>query len=226
MIDFSSGKSLWDGELEVQSSDFVKMLNNFGIAYSPQAFSLGLFNAKGDFRGTLDNFKSEKLNLNIGANSFDGAVAYDVTSGRPKLTLNGKINRFETSRFMPENNAKAQVSFQNNGGVVNFLTKPSWSKVPFNLMPLTKMDVFADLTIDELLLQNIKVSSADVKLALNGGKFAVQSFSGDFASGQILANGELSLGVKPDISFNLEGKNLLMSALGFGGKVFAIRDGL
>ena len=225
VIDFSSGKSLWDGELEVQSSDFVKMLNNFGIAYSPQAFSLGLFNAKGDFRGTLDNFKSEKLNLNIGANSFDGAVAYDVTSGRPKLTLNGKINRFETSRFMPENNAKAQVSFQNNGGVVNFLTKPSWSKVPFNLMPLTKMDVFADLTIDELLLQNIKVSSADVKLALNGGKFAVQSFSGDFASGQVLANGELSLGVKPDISFNLEGKNLLMSALGFGGKVFAIRDG-
>ena len=225
VIDFSSGKALWDGDFDIQSSDFVKMLNGLGVAYVPQAFSLGLFNAKADFKGAMDNFSSENVTLNVGANNYNGTVAYDATSGRSKLTLKGKINRFETSRFMPETNAKAQVSFQTSGGVVNFLTKPAWSKVPFNLMPLTKMDVYADLTIDELLLQNLKFSNAVVAFALDGGKFSLQSFNGNFAGGQVLANGELALGAKPDINFNLEGKNILMSSLNLGGKVFAVRDG-
>ena len=225
VVDFSNPHPLFDGTLEVRSSDFVKMLNDFGIVYTPQAFSLGLFNAKTDFQGTIENFKAQNLDMNVGANTFRGKILFDVSSGRPKLNVQGKINRFETSRFLPETKNQDIASFQNSGGGVIFLQRPSWDKKAFDFSFLTKIDVFADLQFDEFLWRNFKFTESLLNFSLNSGKLVLDEFGGKYANGEVKLAGNLEVGAKPNVDFELTAKGLFMSVLDWGGKIWGIRNG-
>ncbi len=225
VVDFSSSSSSFDGKIDFQSSDFVKMLSEFGIQYSPQAFSLGLFNVQADLKGMFDNFAADNVVLNIGANRFTGKVQYNATSGRKKFVVEGNINRFETNRFLPEDKSKSQLAFQDKNKLVNFLSKPTWSKKNFDFEALAQIDVKANVKIDEFFLQNIKFPATEVEFLLASGNLNVRKFLSKYADGKLSLKGNLLLGVKPEVSFDFAAENLLLSDLNLGGKVFGFKNG-
>ena len=87
-----------NGKTEIKAPDFVKMLNNFSVAYAPD-YPLGLFKMSAEVKTNGNVAVFNRLNANIGVNNFAGTLAYQTKDGRNQVKTNLKINRFEFEKF-------------------------------------------------------------------------------------------------------------------------------
>ena len=192
-VDFNAPKPLFDGKLELRAPDFVKMMNNFNVKYSPRAFSLGLFALKGNISGDSDNFKLSQGEVNIGSVLMKGDVAWDKTSGRNVFVADAKINRFEVDQFWPEGVDAARINFQDTEAKnAEFLKKPYLSKDRIDYAFINSFDLTGNFEIDTLLWQKMKFDALNCALKLHNGNLNVTKFAADYNGGKVDAAGSLN----------------------------------
>lgn len=73
-----------NGKTEVRAPSFVKMLNNFAVDYSPD-YPLGLFKMSAAVKTSGSVALFNQLNVNVGANSFAGSLAYQKKTAATRL---------------------------------------------------------------------------------------------------------------------------------------------
>lgn len=196
-----------NGELEIRSPDFVKMLNDLNINYQPKAFVLGLFNLKGKVVGQKDNFVLKPLEFNIGTNKFTGQLSYDHTSGRPNIETEMEINKFEIDKFFYNvaliNDKGAAPFRQAVSGKVDFISKPTFDPTKINYSFYNRFDLAGKFKINRLNYQDVFFDFADFTLSLKETLAKLEHFKADYHGGKI--NADLEMGVMPERPF-LKGK--------------------
>ena len=60
---------------------------------------MGLFNLRGTVSCTDDKLRLRNLTMNAGLNNFKGGIDYTLNNGRPKIAVEGEINKLEIDRF-------------------------------------------------------------------------------------------------------------------------------
>lgn len=221
-IDFRPERTAYNGKLVLKAPDLPKMLQIFNVKYSPRAFALGAFDFSSDVMGDVSKIKFSKLSAKLGTNKFDGDVSFDNMSGRPNLLLNGKINLLEIEKFLPELSEETQVSFVNNMGNGDFLSKKNWSSVKFDFSPLAKVDVTADIEADQLVYKNQKFLNVKSKFDLKNSNLNIQNFDADFSDGKLSFSATLDNTVTPILRGNAKLDKILFTNL--GGKKYALRQ--
>lgn len=229
-IDRDNPKNIFFGSLKLRDPDFIKMLNNFGVNYKPNVYSLGIFALSGKFKGNLNNFVSEGFSIEVGQNSAWGSLYYNDTNGRPLLGGNLGINQFEFERFFYSPGAKQQsenkVSFiVNNDDKQAFLGKPGWSPDKINYDFYNSFDMAMDLKIGRLMYNNKQFEKVDSKINLNLGNVKISDLSAKYKEASITGNLEGKLATNPTLKADIEIKDLSLEYADLIGRVYGIEDG-
>lgn len=221
---------VFNGDLEVKSRDFVKMLNDFNVKYEPKAFALGMFALKGKLVGKPDYFALNPVDFNIGANTFKGNVNYDNTSERKIIAADLDVNKFELEKFF-YNEAlikdKSPTSFrETSSGKADFLAKPFFDATKLNYAFYNTFDFDGTFKISRLSYQDTIFDFADFKLSLKDMAAKLEHFKADYHGGKI--NADLELGISPDrpsLKGNVQLNQYKIFENTFNGGKYGLKDG-
>ena len=227
IVDYGGELTAINGEVEVRSPDFVKMVNDLNYNYSPKAFSLGLFLLKAKVLGNRDKYEASDVDMNIGSNNFKGSFSYDKTSGRAQVRTTAKINKFEIERFLNEDaGGNNRISFQEtNPNSIEFLAKPILGKNRFNYAPFNEFDLSGSFVFDNLSYRDIKAGNTEFKVSMQNGTVSVADLFSRYNGGTVTGNLELVAGAEPTLKgrLQLQSQDILDGTL--SGKVYGIRYG-
>lgn len=208
-VDKVEGAYVYNGDVEIKSPDFVKMLNDFNIAYKPKAFALGLFNLKTKFSGRPELFKTEKLEFNIGPNTFNGSLAYDGTGLRKSMVTDMNINKLELEKFFYNDtqiksdntlNFRAQPS----GGKVDFLGRPVLDKTRINYEFYKSFDLKGNFKIERVTFRDNLFDYTEFGLDIKDGNAKLNNFKASYHGGVMDGNAELNMATdKPSLRGNV-----------------------
>lgn len=221
---------VFNGDLEVKSRDFVKMLNDFNIKYEPKAFALGLFALKGKFVGKPDYFALNPVDFNVGANTFKGNVSYDNSNERKVISANLDINKFELEKFFYNEaliKEKNTSSFRENvSGKADFLPKPFFDATKLNYAVYNAFDFDGTFKISRLSYQDTVFDFADFKLSLKDMVAKLEHFKADYHGGKI--NADLELGISPErpsLKGDIQLSQYKIAENTFNGGKYGLKDG-
>ena len=221
-----TGGFSYNGQLEAKHPDFVKMLNDFNIAYDPQVYSLGLFNLKTKFAGTPEQFRANPLEFNIGFNSFSGELNYDNSGERPNILTSLKINKLEAERFLNKppaaEAARPAAAVEENA---EFLAKPLWSRSRINYAPLQKFDLSGIFEVKELSYKDYGLKNARADLSVADGVFNLNTLSGEYRGVPVTARLTVNSKDKTSASGNLKLTGIDVSFLPLAGTKYGITAG-
>lgn len=192
------GQFVCNGDLEVRSPDFVKMLNAFNVKYEPKAFSLGQFSLKTKFAGSRDYFSAKPVEINVGPNNFNGSIDYDATQPRKKISADMEINRFELDKFF-YNDALVQstqnVVLQPQGArqQAEMWQKPVFDKTKLNYAFYETFDFDGKFKVNRLSYADYAFDFATFGLSLAHSQAKLEDFQADFRGGKITAAGEWNM---------------------------------
>jgi conserved hypothetical protein len=214
-----------NGKTEVRAPSFVKMLNNFAVDYSPD-YPLGLFKMSAAVKTSGSVALFNQLNVNVGANSFAGSLAYQKKDGRHQVKTDLKLNRFEFEKFFYNVNQKDdKTNFRNSAETATFIVKPRLSQTHIGYDWLKDWDVNAFLTADALLLNNFSVTKATGRLTLNKGVLKLNDFVGEHAKGVISGEAELNIPQGAGLSGRADVKGVVIGRNGWSGSVYGLTGG-
>ena len=192
---------VFDGKIEVKAPDFVKMLNNFNIKYTPRAFSLGLFSLNAGLSGTLNNFKLSGAEAHIGSNLFEGDASLDRTSGRNVFNVNAKINRFELEQFLAEGSSASRINFKDGGSkTVEFLRRPYLSKDRIDYSFINGFDLTGRFDVASLSAWGRKFENAGFDFRLVNGSLNILNFKSGYNGGTLSGEVKLDAAAAPAAS--------------------------
>lgn len=215
-----------NGDLEVKHPDFVKMLNTLNIQYNPQAYSLGLFNLKTKFTGTLKQFKANPLNINIGFNDFYGDLTFDQVNGRPNLLTTLTVNKLEIERFLNgSSSVENKVIAPQSTGEAEFLSRPFWSKNKIAYNFLEGFDLNGNLKISDLSYKSYTVKEAEAVVSLVNGTATVSGFKGKYRGGEIEWESTLDIRQEKAVNGHLKLQNTDVSLLNLNGSKYGLLNG-
>ena len=228
-VSSKEGKTSYNGDLEVKHPDFVKMLNSLNFAYDPQTYSLGLFNLKTTINGNVDEFRAAPLVFNIGFNTFEGDISYQVhENNRPSILTNLDINKFEIERFLNrQNSADGQPAFSSQGDKnTSFLAKPIWSKNQINYDFYNSFDLSGNFKINDLSYQKYNFTQVQTDISVLQGNVDVKNFAAKYLGGDVTASLQLQMQKDPRISGKITINNAEINQLNSGGEVYALNNGV
>ena len=225
-IDVTGDTPRVDGRLELKAPDFVKMLNNFNIKYTPRAFSLGLFSLNANVSGVWNNIQLVNADMNIGSNVFAGQAIWDRTTGRNNFMVKAKINKFEFDQFGSDTQAENRVSFQDGGSkAVEFLRKPYWAKDRIDYAFMSSFDMSGEFELDTMTWQGQKFDGAKFELKLVNGKLDISNFVAKYNGGGLSGKVTLQAAAAPEISGEIKLTNQPVQKAMLVGKKYGLEDG-
>lgn len=229
IVDRRTENTVYDGDLYLKSSDFVKMLNNLGVNYSPNVYSLGLMMLNAKVAGTIKNWKAEQLKLSIGQNTANGNLVYDATLDRPKISGKLDVNQFEPERFF-YNGAVTQnkevVAFRKpESEQAAFLAKPLWNSAKIDYDFYNRFDLNLDLQIEKLLYDNKLLSNTSLELVLDNGKANFNNFKAKVFKGEISGNAELNMKDDPALKLEVTARDLSPDDSFWSGQKYGLSYG-
>lgn len=189
---------IYNGDLELRSPDFVKMLNDFNVAYAPKAFSLGLFNLKAKVVGKPNYFNANPIEFNVGSNTFKGNLDFDGTQERVSIKTDMEINKFEIEKFfyndaLIKDAANSTFQPQPLGNKVDLWSKPIFDKTKINYDFYNKFDFVGNFKINRLNYREYVFDFVDFALALKDSTAKLDHFKADYHGGKVMADMELGL---------------------------------
>ncbi len=214
------------GKTEIKTPDFVRMLNNFAVDYSPD-YPLGLFRLSADLRTNGKLTMLNNLNANIGVNNFQGNLIYQLKNDRRQVKSNLKVNRFELEKFfynISGGDGKNNNNFRNSAENATFLIRPRLSQLQINYDWLKNWDANITFAADTLSLNNRALEQASGKVQLNNGILKISEFSGSTGKGSITGEATLATqGARLNGKLNLKGINV--SKDDWSGNVYGLIRG-
>ena len=222
---FNNAYSL-NGQIEIKTPDFVRMLNDFSIDYSPN-YPLGLFKMSADVRTNNKLMVFNQLDANIGVNNFKGNLIYQQKDGRRQIKSNLKINRFELEKFFYNVNAKDENNnFRNSSDSVTFLVRPRLSQMLINYDWLQNWDANITFSVDNLSLNRLDFKHATGKLLLNNGILTFDDFATEVSGGKLTGKTILDLTQNKLLNGRINIKNLNINKNAWSGNVYGLTQGV
>ena len=190
-----------NGKTEIKAPDFVKMLNNFSVAYAPD-YPLGLFKMSAEVKTNGNVAVFNRLNANIGVNNFAGTLAYQTKDGRNQVKTNLKINRFEFEKFFYNANLQktTKPTSADRQNRRRFWSSRVSSQTKIDYEWLKNWDIAAVFEAGSLSFNNNAFTRSSGSLALNKGVLKLSRFTGENAKG--VFSGELELNVVQEPRLN------------------------
>ncbi len=174
---------VWDGRVELYSSDFVRMLNNFSIDYHPN-YPLGLFRFVADVKGNFDNVSCKNVDTNVGSNNFKGEMTYSKIGKLKSVKAVANANSIEFDKFFYNTNAE-EDAFRPRSDKVPFLGKPILSKAKIDYEWLKDWYIDATVKSDSLLIGDMTLKNASWVMKLADSVLNVTQFSADDGDGRV-----------------------------------------
>lgn len=228
----SRARNIWNynGNLEVKSPDFVKMLNDFNIAYRPKTFALGMFNLKTKVTGSSRLFKANNLEFNIGPNIFKGKLAYDKRGSRPVVTTNLSVNKFEFDKFFYNNveirsDNKQNFRAQSGNERVDFLARPVFDNTRINYDFFKTFDLSGRFNAERISIPEAQFDFAGFRLDIKDAVAKLSEFKSSYHGGTLSGSAELNMA---DEAAPLNGKvdfQKYKITDGWGGDKYQIKSG-
>lgn len=217
-----------NGELSVRHPDFSKMLESLRSPYLPQGQAIGLFNMRSKISGSQKQFKLDIEEANIGYNTFNGSVDYELVDERPHIMADLNINKFEFERFLNKNpGTSGRINIRpEKAEIVEFLAKPSWNENKINYDFYNKFDLSGRFSVQDLSYYGSHLGEANVTLSLLNGMLDVQELRGKAGQGQVSGSGSLKMVDGPQLSVQATLENIDMAPFGWGGKVYGLNKGI
>ena len=167
--------------------------------------------------------------MNVGLNNFSGGIDYSVTNERPKIAIEGNINKFEIDRFfyngMSGKSGSEQTLFRSGDADAAFWAKPYFSREKIDYTPFLNFDVLASLKFGTLSYGNEVVYNANTYFSLNNGLLDVQNFAGSYLGGNILSKAQLDMNGERKILLRVEAENQDVGDKRWLGKVYGLTGG-
>lgn len=199
------------GGISIAQFDLAKFVDSIGQTLPAMAAgSLSKVELVSRLQGTPSSLALEDLNLKLDDSTFSGRLAiedFDKQSLRAQL----KADTFNVDRYLPPKSAeansaatarKAEVQSSEADAMAgagttplpNSPTKGAWSTD--KLLPverLNKLDVDADLSFGQLILDKLPIQNAALKASGQGGLLKLSSLRGELYNGSFEANGTLDV---------------------------------
>ena len=227
-VDNEKPNLMLDGDFEIKHPDFVTMLQDIGLKYNPQVYTMGLFDLKTKFIGSGNEFVARPLEFNIGYNKFSGSLDYDTAGERPNVFATLGINKFEIDKFFgtkKDVSQAPQINIANDDSENEFLAKPYWEKDVFDFAFLSKYNVSGDFSVDELTYKSHAFEKASMSVALVNDNLAINNFSARYNGGDLKGNFTLNAAENPNVSGSASFVGTEVNNLGIGGKKYALKEG-
>ncbi|MDD4557110.1 MAG: AsmA family protein [Alphaproteobacteria bacterium] len=177
-----------DGKIGLKSPDFIKFANRFGMAYTPDVLTMGIFRLNSQLSGNDEKFFMKDMNLLIGTNRFKGTVEYNKIEDKNNLTFDLNVNKLELDRFfynqagVKETGPKISLETAN---VADFIVKPIWDKTVIDYSPYKNYTLGGKLAVTDLSYGNGTVSDAVMVISLDNQLLKIQNFSGKYQGGEL-----------------------------------------
>lgn len=228
-IKAQNGGNYYKGSVELRSPDFIELLNNLGFNYTPKVLSLGLFNLRGTVSGTADKLRLRNLTMNAGLNNFKGGIDYTLNNGRPKIAVEGEINKLEIDRFfyngMGGKPGGDQNMFRSSGGNAEFLSQPFFSREKIDYSLFAGFDLLADLKFGTLSYGDEVLYNAAAFINLEQGTANIQKLNGTYLGGMLDSKLRLETSGSSKLSAQLMISNQEIKENRWSGKIYGLTAG-
>ncbi len=226
------GEAAWNknryflnGKTEIKTPDFVRMLNNFAVDYSPN-YPLGLFRMSAGIRTNGNLVSLENLNANIGVNNFRGNLIYQLKNGRRQVKSNLQVNRFELEKFFYNISGRDdKTNFRNSAETATFLVRPRLSQMLINYAWLNNWDANITFSVGTLMLNNMSLTNTAGRLLLNEGIMQLAGFSGVLKEGKLSGEATLNMTQGNRLGGKLSLDGMKISKDGWSGNVYGLTEG-
>lgn len=230
VVDRRGAEAIYDGSLYIKSPDFLKLMTNLNIKYTPNVYSLGLLTLDGNFQGKMNKFVLNKLQLNVGQNAAQGNLDYDDTSGRIKMSGQLEINQIEAERFFYNPGSQASkevVAFRKSeGDKAEFLAKPLFDAMKLNYDVYNEFDLNLELKIAKLLLREKLLTGNSLRLGLNNGIAKISGYKGQIYKGILSGDMELEMTTDPVLKTNLKVEKMQPDDSFWSGQKYGLSYGI
>jgi AsmA protein len=199
------------GGLSIAQFDLAKFVDSIGQKLPAMAEgSLSKLELASRLKGTPTSIALEDLNLKLDDGTFTGRIAVDDFA-KQSLRVQLKGDKFNIDRYLPPESAeansaavarKAEVKSSEDTATAGPATSPlppaptkgAWSTE--KLLPverLSKLDIDADLSFGQLILDKLPIQNAALKASGQGGLLKLENLRGDLYNGSFEANGNLDV---------------------------------
>jgi len=170
--------------------------------------------------GTPTSVELNDINLKIDDSSFSGRIAVEDFA-KQSLRAQLKADKFDVDRYLPPKSAEtnsakaareAEVSTTETSAMAGAGSTPlpssptqgAWSNDRlFPVERLSKLDIDADLTFGQLVLDKLPIENAALKATGQGGLLTLENLRGDLYNGNFEAKGTLDVR-QPTPQLNLQ----------------------
>ncbi|MCO7570171.1 AsmA family protein [Pseudomonas chlororaphis] len=199
------------GGISIAQFDLAKFVDSIGQTLPAMAEgSLSKVELVSRLQGTPSSLALEDLNLKLDDSTFSGRLAIEDFA-KQSLRAQLKADTFNVDRYLPPKSAeansassarKAEVQSSEADAMAgagttplpNSPTKGAWSTD--KLLPverLNKLDVDADLSFGQLILDKLPIQNAALKASGQGGLLKLSSLRGELYNGSFEASGNLDV---------------------------------
>ncbi|MCY7261005.1 AsmA family protein [Pseudomonas protegens] len=199
------------GGLSIAQFDLAKFVDSIGQTLPAMAEgSLSKVELVSRLQGTPSSLALEDLNLKLDDSTFSGRLAIEDFA-KQSLRAQLKADTFNVDRYLPPKSAeansaatarKAEVQSSEADAMAGAGTTPlpssptkgAWSTD--KLLPverLNKLDVDADLSFGQLILDKLPIQNAALKASGQGGLLKLSSLRGELYNGSFEASGNLDV---------------------------------
>lgn len=224
-------QKLFSGEIKLKNPDFVQMLNDWGVNYKPNVYSLGVFSLDGSLEAGKKRLFISNGKAVIGQDVFSGSLTYDNTQGRPKVTGQLNVNQLEFERYFYGSNVKSageQLSFLKAGNAkAAFLPKPQPSTEKINYEFYNRFDLNMSLEIAKFIYRKTSFDNLKGTVIFDMGNLSFNDVQTVYKNAEIRGGIKLATATMPVmISANFDVQNLSMEDVGAVGQKYGFEGGL
>ena len=199
------------GGISIAQFDLAKFVDSIGQALPAMAEgSLSKVELVSRIAGTPASVELNNINLKVDDSSFSGRIAVEDFA-RQSLRAQLKADTFNLDRYLPPESAEtnsakaarqAQVSDTEASAIAGAGSTPlpsaptqgAWSNDRlFPVERLNKLDIEADLTFGQLIVDKLPIQNAALKATGNEGLLTLENLRGDLYNGNFELKGTLDV---------------------------------
>ena len=229
-VDRNNELKLFSGQVNLKNPDFVQMLNDWGINYKPNVYSLGVFSLESEIEAGKNHLNIRSGKAAVGQDIFTGNLSYDNSQGRPKVAGSLKINQLEFERYFYGSNVKQageQQTFLKTGNLKAALwakPQPSTAKIDYEFY--NRFDLNMGLEVSKFIYRKNNFDNLRGKVVFDMGNLNFDQIQTTYKNAAISGGIKLATATSPSIAADFTVRDLALENIDSVGQKYGFEDGL
>lgn len=224
-------QKLFSGQVNLKNPDFVQMLNDWGVNYKPNVYSLGVFSLESQIEAGKNNLNISAGKATVGQDVFSGSLFYDNSQGRPKVSGSLKINQLEFERYFYGSNVKPaggqQQAFLKTGNSKAALwakPQPSTAKIDYEFY--NRFDLNMALDVGKFIYRKNNFDNLQGRVVFDMGNLNFDQIQTTYKNAGISGGIKLATATSPTIAADFTVRDLALENVDSVGQKYGFEDGL